>query len=116
VLGVDASGGVWYLERTSHNELDWSDTTWIKLLEGAAVEKPAVASRHANHIGVVVKDSTGTTILHALELGLNPKSFSCPGWYVRPWGQPGSSRGGNDSANIRDCFGPPGLVTALPTG
>jgi hypothetical protein len=59
VFGVDASGQLWFRERTSHNKLDWSDTVWVKLLEGAAVEKPAVTSRHANHIGVVVKDSSG---------------------------------------------------------
>jgi hypothetical protein len=59
VFGVDAIGQLWFRERTSQNELDWSDTAWVRLLEGVVVEKPAVTSRHANHIGVVVKDSSG---------------------------------------------------------
>jgi hypothetical protein len=59
VFGVDATGQLWFRERLSQNELDWSDTAWVKLLEGVEIAKPAVASRHANHIGVVAKDSSG---------------------------------------------------------
>lgn len=59
VFGVDAAGQLWYRERLTPNELDWSDTAWIKLLAGVAISKPAVTSMHTNHIGVVVKDSGG---------------------------------------------------------
>jgi len=35
VFGVDASGQLWYRgSATSLNEVDWSDTVWVKLLVG----------------------------------------------------------------------------------
>ncbi len=59
VFGVDSGNQLWFRERLTRNELDWSDTAWVKLMDGVEIAKPAVASRHANHIGVVVKDTTG---------------------------------------------------------
>ena len=108
VFGVDASGGVWYLERTSHNELDWSDTTWIKLLEGAAVEKPAVASRHANHIGVVVKDSTGQPF-YTRWSWVEPQKLFLP-LVVRP------SAGANLAAPEEETILPASVAASGPLG
>lgn len=59
VFGVDSNGQLWFRERTSLHALDWSDTAWVKMLEGVEASKPAVTSRNANHIGVVVKGSDG---------------------------------------------------------
>ena len=58
VFGVNADGELWVRERMKADEPDWSNTRWVKLMEGVEVAKPAVASRHDNHIGVVVKDNT----------------------------------------------------------
>jgi hypothetical protein len=59
VFGVDGSGRLWFRERTDLDEFDWSDTQWFQLMTGVKVEKPAVTSRHAAHIGIVVKDNSG---------------------------------------------------------
>jgi len=58
-FGVDGSNQLWMRERSDQNAPDWSDTEWVKLMDGVENAKPAVASRHANHIGVVVKSTAG---------------------------------------------------------
>jgi hypothetical protein len=59
VFGVDADNQLWVKEWTNHDESDWSDTEWVKLMENVTVERPAVASRHSNHLGVAVRDTSG---------------------------------------------------------
>jgi hypothetical protein len=59
VFGVDGSNRLVFRERTDLDEFDWSDTDWLELMTGVQIEKPAVASRHAVHIGVVVRDTSG---------------------------------------------------------
>jgi hypothetical protein len=58
VYGVDTNNQLWYRERLDRQASDWSDSPWVKLLVNVALEKPAVVSRHANHIGVAVRDQT----------------------------------------------------------
>jgi hypothetical protein len=65
VFGVDAQGQLWVNEWTSLNETDWSDTRWVKLMSDVKIEKPAVASRHSNHLAVAVRDQTGAP--HVIE-------------------------------------------------
>ncbi|MBC7251034.1 MAG: DUF11 domain-containing protein [Anaerolineae bacterium] len=45
---------LWYREWTSAS--GWDDTEWIHLMDDADPTKPAVVSRHANHMGVAVTD------------------------------------------------------------
>ncbi|MBE9472022.1 MAG: hypothetical protein IMY75_07965, partial [Chloroflexi bacterium] len=59
VFGVDAEDQLWVKEWTNLDESDWSDTEWVKLMENVMVERPAVASRHSNHLGVAVRDTSG---------------------------------------------------------
>ena len=59
VFGVDEDGNLWVNEWTQQNASDWSDTHWFKLMAGVAVEKPAVASRHANQMAVAVRSTSG---------------------------------------------------------
>ena len=61
VFGVDANGQLWVREWTNLNESEWSDTQWVKLMDGVALQKPGVASRHTNHLAVAVTDYSGTT-------------------------------------------------------
>jgi hypothetical protein len=58
VFAVDIDNQLWYRERMETNQPDWSNTRWIKLMQGVEKATPAVTSRHANHIGVVVKDTS----------------------------------------------------------
>jgi hypothetical protein len=58
VFGVDAEDQLWVKEWTNHHASDWSDTEWVKLMENVMVERPAVASRHSNHLGVAVRDTS----------------------------------------------------------
>ena len=59
VFGVDADNQLWVKEWSNHNESDWSDTEWVKLMDNVMVERAAVASRHSNHLGVAVRDTSG---------------------------------------------------------
>lgn len=59
VFGVDANHQLWVKEWTNHKESDWSDTAWVKLMDDVMVERPAVTSRHSNHLGVAVRDTSG---------------------------------------------------------
>ncbi len=108
VFGVDAIGQLWFRERTIWNELDWSDTTWVKLLEGVEIAKPAVTSRHANHIGVVVKDSSGQPYYTRWSWQVPQKL------YLPLVGRPSTGaelvtlEGGTDQVSALEFFGPPG--------
>jgi len=72
--------------------------------------------RHANHIGVVVRDNAGRPF-YSRWSWVTPKNFTCP-WWGRPSTGVNFTAPEDDlkSAIIRDCFGPSGLVAALPTG
>lgn len=59
VFIVDQLNNLWLREWTTANESDWLDTSWVKLMTGVAVERPAVASRHSNHMSVAVRDASG---------------------------------------------------------
>ncbi len=59
VFGVDANHQLWVKEWTNLKESDWSNTAWVKLMDNVMVERPAVASRHSNHLGVAVRDTSG---------------------------------------------------------
>lgn len=59
VFGVDANHQLWVKEWTNLNESDWSDTAWVKLMDNVMVERPAVASRHSNHLGLAVRNTSG---------------------------------------------------------
>lgn len=65
VFGVDRLGQLWVKEWTTLNASDWSDTHWFRLMKGVALEKPAVASRHSNHLAVAVRDRLG--VAHHIE-------------------------------------------------
>ena len=54
VFGMTADNKLWVKEWTSLNESDWSDTEWVYLMGGYSMFKPAVVSRHTNHMGVAV--------------------------------------------------------------
>ena len=69
VFGVDADNQLWVREWTHRDESDWSDTQWVKLMENVAVERPSVASRHSNHLGVAVRDTSGQA--HYVEWAYN---------------------------------------------
>ena len=58
-FGVDAHNQLWVKEWTNHKESDWSDTAWVKLMDNVMIERPAVTSRHLNHLGVAVRDTSG---------------------------------------------------------
>ena len=57
VFGVNADKELWVKEWTNLNESDWRDTKWVKLMDNVVIERPAVASRHSNHLGVAVRDA-----------------------------------------------------------
>jgi hypothetical protein len=59
VFGVSANHQLWVKEWTNLKESDWSDTAWVKLMDNVMVERPAVTSRHVNHLGVAVRDTSG---------------------------------------------------------
>jgi hypothetical protein len=59
VLGVDANHQLWIKEWTHLNESDWSDTAWVMLMDNVMIERPAVASRHSNHLAVAVRNTLG---------------------------------------------------------
>ena len=59
VFGVDEDNRLWVREWTNWNEPDWSDTRWVKLMEDVEIARPGAASRHPNHLGVVVRDTSG---------------------------------------------------------
>lgn len=59
VFGVSADGRLWVKEWTNVNAADWHDTHWVGLMEDVAIEKPAIASRHSNHLAVAVRDTSG---------------------------------------------------------
>jgi hypothetical protein len=61
VFGVDTDNQLWVREWTQLNEADWSDTRWVKLMEDVAIARPGAASRHTNHLGVVVKNTAGVS-------------------------------------------------------
>jgi hypothetical protein len=63
VFGVNELGQLMVKEWTPRNASDWSDTHWITLMEGVALEKPALASRHSNHLAVAVRDTSGVAYL-----------------------------------------------------
>jgi hypothetical protein len=65
VFGVDDRGQLMVKEWTSRNASDWSDTRWVALMDDVAPEKPAVASRHSNHLAVAVRDTSG--VAHTIE-------------------------------------------------
>jgi hypothetical protein len=65
VFAVDTEGRLWVNQWTHDSESDWSNTRWVKLMEGVAVEKPSVVSRHVNHIGVAIRNASG--IPHYIE-------------------------------------------------
>lgn len=65
VFGVDDDGQLMVKEWTSLNASDWSDTHWVALMAGVAPEKPALASRHSNHLAVTVRDTSG--VAHTIE-------------------------------------------------
>ena len=65
VFYVDPHGNLWVREWTSQNASDWKDTDKTLLMSGLKVEKPAVASRHSNHLGLVVRDASDS--LHYIE-------------------------------------------------
>jgi len=54
VFGMTEDNKLWVREWTSQNESDWSDTQWVYVMDGYSSFKPAVVSRHNNHIGVAV--------------------------------------------------------------
>jgi hypothetical protein len=57
VFVVDTERRLWVKEWTERNKADWSDTRWVMLRGGnVLIERPAVASRHSNHLGVAVRD------------------------------------------------------------
>jgi hypothetical protein len=63
VFYVDGENRLWVNEWTNLNESDWSDTHWRLLMENVMIEKPAVASRHINHLAVAVRDTTGAAYI-----------------------------------------------------
>jgi hypothetical protein len=65
VFGVDTTGQLWVKDWTTLNASDWKDTSWVKLSEGVKNEKPAVASRHSNHLAVAFRDQSG--VAHLIE-------------------------------------------------
>jgi uncharacterized repeat protein (TIGR01451 family) len=54
VFGMTSDNKLWIREWTSLNESDWSDTQWVYVMSGYSSFKPAVVSRHNNHMGVAV--------------------------------------------------------------
>lgn len=57
VFVVDTEQRLWVKEWTERNKADWSDTRWVMLRGGnVLIERPTVASRHSNHLGVSVRD------------------------------------------------------------
>ena len=63
VFYVDGENRLWVNEWTNLNESDWSDTHWQLLMENVMIEKPAVVSRHNNHLAVTVRDTTGAAYM-----------------------------------------------------
>ncbi len=59
VFGVDADNQLWVKEWTNRNASDWHDTEWVKLMEDVVIERPSVTSRHSNHLGLTVRDTSG---------------------------------------------------------
>jgi uncharacterized repeat protein (TIGR01451 family) len=54
VFGMTSNNQLWVKEWTSQNDSDWGDTEWVYLMGGYSHFKPAVVSRHTNHMGVAV--------------------------------------------------------------
>jgi len=63
VFFVTPRNQLWAVEWTRQNSSDWHDARWTKLMENVAIEKPAVSSRHVNHLAVAVRDLSGMAYL-----------------------------------------------------
>ena len=78
VFFVDENNRLWVNEWTNHNRSDWSDTDWVVLMENVIIEKPAVTSRHINHLAVAVRDTDG--IPYIIEWTQNLNDTGEAGW------------------------------------
>lgn len=63
VFFVNPQNQLWVIQWGLKNKADWSDARWSKLMEHVKIEKPAVASRHANHLAVAIRDLNGVAYL-----------------------------------------------------
>ena len=78
VFYVDEQNRLWVNEWTHLNNSDWSDTSWQMLMEDVMIEKPAVASRHVNHLAVAVRDTSG--LAYQIEWTPDLNHTGQPGW------------------------------------
>lgn len=62
VFAVDAENQLWVRQWARSSSDGWSGTQWLMIMQGVALEKPAAASRHSNHIGVAVRDTAGNPV------------------------------------------------------
>lgn len=62
IFGIDQAGALYVRQWADLHQPDWSDTDdWRKLMDQVRDERPAVVTRHTNHMAVAVMDS-GTAV------------------------------------------------------